>query len=415
MKILYAIMAYGPTIIASEVHSELGRYFRQQGHSFAVFSLEDYNELEAGGATPFPDEVGQVPVYTIKFKNTRWRRWLRRGCQLLFKYSFFLELLWGYYRFLKQHRHDFDVIHIENAYPLGTVAALTSFLVKIPCVVNLQGADVMSLPDYDYGYARYWLPRLCLRLTFHKVEAVRANSEQTAALAIHYGAKSAKVKVILRNISENIYPPANMDLLKNKQQHQAELRQRYGLNPGPVLIAYSRLHPFKGLDWLIRAMPLVQQRLGQVNLLICGPSRRTPQFGDYRHYLEDLARQLGVQEEIVFTGKIDFSHSQNYLAGADLLVIPSIADALNKVAIEAAAVGTPAVMTETTGIALHSERAGVGLSVAPRNASALAEGIVKALHQREEMGQRGPTFAQDFTSPYIGQQLLELYTDVLQS
>ena len=415
VRILYAIMAYGPSIIASEVHSELGRHFRQKGNQFSVFSLEDYNEGGEGGATPFPDELGAVELFTIKFKNSRWRKLLRRGCSFVFKYGFFLELFWGYYRFLKQHRSDFDIIHIENAYPLGTVAALSSFLVKVPFVVNLQGADVMSLPKYDYGYGRYFVPRLLLRLTFRKVQAVRANSDQTADLAIYYGAKKSKVQVILRNISEKVYPSPEISLSEYKKQQQELLRERYSLNAGPVLISYSRLHPFKGIDWLIKAMPEVREKLGQVNLLICGPSRRTPQFGDYRHYLEDLARKIGVQEEIVFTGKVDFAHSQSYLAGADLLVVPSIIDALNKVVIEAAAVGTPSVSTVTTGIASYAAQAGVGLTVSPSNSEALAEGIVKALGSSAEMGKVGPAFANAFTSAVIGDQLLTLYSDVLSN
>jgi glycosyltransferase involved in cell wall biosynthesis len=413
MKILYAIMAYGPKIIASEVHSELGRYFRQQGHTFSVLSLEDYNDTDTGGAMPFPDEVNEVKVFTIKFKNTAWRKLVRRGCRFLFKYGFFLELGWGYYRFLKQHRNDFDIIHVENAYPLGTIAALTSLLVKIPFVVNLQGADVMSLPKYDYGYGRYRLPRLGLRLTFRLANFTRANSEQTAELARHYGAKPERVQVILRNISENIYPDPALDLAKHKTSCQTELRQRYELNPGPILISYSRLHPFKGIDFLVRAVPLLREQLGQLNVLICGPSRSTPHFGDYRHYLENLAAKLGVKEEIIFTGKVDFAHSQDYLAGADLLVIPSIIDALNKVGIEAAAVSTPAVMTETTGLASHAAAAGVSLSVPPSDEKALATAIIKALDEHEEMSKRGPEFAVAFTSLHIGQQLLELYQKVL--
>lgn len=413
MRILYAIMAYGPTIIASEVHSELGQYFREQGHTFSVFSLEDYNDADAGGANPFPDEVDAVKVYALKFKNSRWRKFLRRGCSYVFKYGFFLELLWGYYRFLKKHKDEFDIIHVENAYPLGTVAALTSLLIKKPFVVNLQGADVMSIPEYDYGYGRYRVPRLLLRFTFWRVPAVRANSEQTAELAKHYGAKASKVKVILRNISRNIYPPTNFNIVENKQRQQIELRQRYNLNVGPILISYSRLHPFKGVDWLIKAIPLLQKQFGPISLLVCGPSRRTPQFGDYRTYLENLAKELGVADSVIFTGKIDFAHSQDYLAGADLLVIPSIADALNKVAIEAAAVGTPVVMTDTTGIAPHSVKAGVGLSVPPCNPEALADGITKALNNREAMGKNGPAFAQAFTGPCIGDQLLNLYHQVL--
>ncbi len=412
MRILYAIMAYGPQIIASEVHSELGRHFRQQGHTFSVLSLEDYSETGEAGATPFPDEAEAVKVFTIKFKNSFLRRLLRKICQRLFHYGFFLELWWGYRQFLKKYKRDFDIIHVEAAYPLGAVVALAARTAKIPFVVNLQGADVMSLPKYDYGYGRFWLARRLLRFTFKRAAGVRANSEQTAELARGYGAKPEKVRVILRNISENIYPAPDLDVAENKRQQQTILRERYGLNHGPILIAYSRLHPFKGLDFLVRAVPLLTEKIGPLNLLICGPSRRTPQFGEYRRYLEDIADKTGVREEIIFTGKIDFAFSQDYLAGADVLVVPSIIEALNKVVMEAAAVGTPSIITETTGIASHAQAAGVGISVRPSNENALVEGIIAILAKKDEMGQRGPEFAQNFTSARIGDELLNFYNNV---
>lgn len=410
-------MAYGPQIIASEVHSELGREFRAAGNSFAVLSLEDYGSGGEAGATHFPGEAGVVPLHTLRFGNKSWQKFPRKLVSRFFKYAFFLELVFGLAGFLRKHRREFDVIHVEAAYPLGAAWALAGLLSgsKIPFILNLQGADVMSLPAYDYGYARYRLPRLMLRYAFRKCAGVRANSEQTAALALELGADPAKVRVIYRNISDQIYPPENINVAENKAVQQKMLREKYGLKDGPVLIALSRLHPFKGLDFLVRAMPALLEKWPDLNLLICGPGRKTPQFGDYRVYLEKIARELGVQDRVIFTGKVDFAQSANYQAGADLLIVPSIVEALNKVVIEAAAVGTPSVITETTGIAFPAARDGVGLAVKAADAGALAEGIAGLLEDRaklDEMSRKGPEWAANFSSAEIGKKLLDFYQTV---
>lgn len=419
MRILYTIMAYGPQIIASEVHSELGREFRSAGNSFAVLSLEDYGSGGEAGAVLFEGEAGVVPLYTLAFSAKAWRKFPRKLVSRLFKYAFFIELVAGIIRFLGRHRGEFDIVHIEAAYPLGAAWALASRLSgsKLPFILNLQGADVMSLPAYDYGYARYRLPRILLRFAFRRCAGVRANSEQTAGLALELGTDPAKVRVIYRNISDRIYPPAGTDLAQNKACQQQALRERYGLQAGPVLIALSRLHPFKGLDFLVRAMPLLLEKWPDLNLLLCGPGRKTPLFGDYRAYLEKLALELGVNEHIVFTGKVDFAQSPNYQAGADLLVVPSVVEALNKVVIEAAAVGTPAVITETTGIAFPAARDGVGLAVKPSDPSALAQAIAALLADRErlaEMSRRGPEWARNFSSRQIAISLLDFYQVVVK-
>ncbi len=411
-------MAYGPQIIASEVHSELGREYRAAGHHFAVLSLNEYGAGGEAGATLFEGEAGVVPLYTIGFGNSFGRRLSRKLVGRLFKYAFFIELVLGLWRFLRAHKGEFDLAHVEAAYPLGAAWALASRLagVRLPFVLNLQGADVMSLPRYDYGYGRYRLPRRLLNYALRRCAGVRANSEQTAALAIELGADPARVEVIYRNISDQIYPPPAIDLTANKRTQQQVLRDRYDLLPGPIVLALSRLHPFKGLDFLIEAVPLLRQQWPDLNVLICGPSRQTPQFGDYRVYLEKLALKLGVAENIIFTGKIDFAQSAAYQAGADLLVVPSIVEALNKVVIEAAAVGTPSVITETTGIALPAVRDGVGLSVKPSDPAALATGIatlLSDLERRRTMGERGPGWASNFSSAAIAVRLLNFYQTVL--
>lgn len=419
MRILYTIMAYGPQIIASEVHSELGQEFRVAGNSFAVLSLEDYGSGGEAGAALFEGEAGVVPLYTLAFSAKAWRKFPRKLISRLFKYAFFIELVVGIMGFLRRHRGEFDIVHIEAAYPLGAAWALASWFSrsKLPFILNLQGADVMSLPAYDYGYGRYRLPRLLLRLAFRRCGGVRANSEQTAALALELGTDPAKVRVIYRNISDSIYPPAGKNLAENKATQKQALRERYSLQDGPVLIALSRLHPFKGLDFLVQAIPLLLEKWPDLNLLICGPGRKTPRFGDYRAYLENLALQLGVSDHVIFTGKVDFAQSANYQAGADLLVVPSVVEALNKVVIEAAAVGTPAVITETTGIAFPAARDGVGLAVKAADAAALAQGITALLEDRErlaEMSRRGPAWAANFSSRRIAASLLDFYQAVVK-
>jgi glycosyltransferase involved in cell wall biosynthesis len=418
MRILYTIMAYGPQIIASEVHSELGREFRAAGHSFAVLSLDDYSAGGEAGAALFEGEAGIVPLYKLNFGNSGWRRFSRKLVGRLFKYAFFIELVLGLWRFLRAHQNDFDLAHVEAAYPLGAAWAIAGWLAgsKLPFVLNLQGADVMSLPRYDYGYGRFWLPRRLLRFAFKRCAGVRANSERTADLAIQHGADPARVQVIYRNISDQIYPTPEIDLTANKQTQAQMLRQRHDLLPGPIVLALSRLHPFKGLDFLVQAVPILRQQWPDINILICGPSRRTPQFGDYRVYLEKMAQKLGVAENIVFTGKIDFAQSAAYQAGADLLVVPSVVEALNKVVIEAAAVGTPSVITETTGIALPAVRDAVGLSVKASDPASLAEGIAALLSdpgRREQMSRRGPAWAKDFSSAAIASRLLDFYRTAL--
>src|SRR5207249_403499 len=83
------------------------------------------------------------------------------------------------------------------------------------------------------------------------------------------------------------FPPVNIPLNDFRAESRRALADKYGVGlDKPVVMSLSRLHPFKGLEYLVDAMPLVieaQRKRGAALpwLLICGPSRSTENFGDY--------------------------------------------------------------------------------------------------------------------------------------
>jgi glycosyltransferase involved in cell wall biosynthesis len=54
---------------------------------------------------------------------------------------------------------------------------------------------------------------------------------------------------------------------------------------------------------------------------------------------------------VTFLGKVPPAEALDLLAGADVLAVPSHLESMNRVCVEAAAVGTPFVVTQTTGVA----------------------------------------------------------------
>src|SRR5262249_59399670 len=81
-------------------------------------------------------------------------------------------------------------------------------------------------------------------------------------------------------------------------------------------------------------------------------------------HLQALAVRLGVAERVSFLGKVPPVDALDLLAGADVLVVPSRVESMNRVCVEAAAVGTPFVVTRTTGVTGWLSGPGVGV-VAP--------------------------------------------------
>jgi glycosyltransferase involved in cell wall biosynthesis len=151
-------------------------------------------------------------------------------------------------------------------------------------------------------------------------------------------------------------------------------------------------------------------------VLIVGPSRSTPRFGDYGVYLSRRAASLGVAADVHLVGGIPHSEALTYMAAADLAVVPSVAESFSRVVIEAAAVGTPPVVTRTTGVSDYIAAAEAGRVVDPRSGAAIAEALVELLTDRaawEACSARAVALAPAFSSPRIAADLLALYRRAL--
>ncbi|MGH1505914.1 MAG: glycosyltransferase family 4 protein [Acidimicrobiales bacterium] len=125
-------------------------------------------------------------------------------------------------------------------------------------------------------------------------------------------------------------------------------------DPGPVevdrsattIVAVGRLHPQKGFDLLVAAMPKVLAAEPAARLEIVGGE--VPGAPGYRHLLEALAERLGVADAIDFVG---LQHDVDArLAGAAVAVVPSRWDGRSLAALEAMAAGVPVVVSDRCGV-----------------------------------------------------------------
>ncbi|MDQ2999407.1 MAG: glycosyltransferase family 4 protein [Chloroflexota bacterium] len=408
MRITFLIARYGASAISTRPHIELLAAWRAMGAQVSVLTLA------SGDDRPGTELVEGVPVQRLPVDGRTLDHLLKPLGQTLFHYRYFLTLLPRYALAIKQHRPD--LLHVEAAYPHGVAAALAA--PNVPLALTLQGADVMNEPAYDYGYGRYPSVRRMLRWAFGRAALVRGDSEQIRDLAIRLGCDAAKAIAVPYNITWSSYLSAGADLAAFRAQSRHQIAECHGISPdAPLILSLGRLHPFKGIEYLVRAAPAILAARPDTRILIGGPSRTTATFGDYGTYLRRLASELRVDHALVFTGLIAHEQAQRYFAAADALVIPSVVEAFNRVLVEAAAVGTPAVVTATTGVADYAGRAESALVVAPKSAEAIAEAVIQLLEDRAlhaRMCTAAVQFAQDFSPEQIGRQLFQAYTDILQ-
>ncbi len=410
MRVLYMLPRYDRTAIANRIHTEVVHAWRAMGITAEILSFS------ASLRHPTRSSEDGIVVHRLPSGGSLPRRLANRGLAAIFPYPYLASAVLGMRRFFAA-APPFDLCHVETAFPLGWAAVLAGRRAP-PLAVTLPGADVMAEPEFDYGYARFPTVRALLPQVFRQALVIRADSPMIRELAIRRGAPAAKVTAIPYNITNGSFPPADQPLAAFRARSRAMVVERHRLDPRrPIVISVNRLHPFKGIVYLIEALPAARAAGLTPQLLIVGPNRSTPKFGDYGALLQRRATELGVADQVILTGAIPHDEALIYLAAADLAVVPSVAESFSRVVIEACAVGTPPIVTRTTGASAYVAAAQAGLVVEPRSGPAIGAAIAFLLGDRDVWqahSARAAALAPQFTSTQIATDLANLYRAALR-
>ncbi|WP_433209038.1 glycosyltransferase family 4 protein [Dactylosporangium sp. CS-047395] len=169
----------------------------------------------------------------------------------------------------------------------------------------------------------------------------------------------------------------------------SEVRKRHGLDGRPVVVCVSRLVPRKGQDVLIRALPKIRAAVPGAALLVVSG-------GPYRATLERLAREHGVERDVVFTGAVSWGELPAHYAAGDVFAMPCRTrrrgldvEGLGIVYLEASATGLP-VLAGDSGGAPNAVREGeTGFVVPGRSVDAVADRLITLLRDRELAARMG--------------------------
>jgi phosphatidylinositol alpha-1,6-mannosyltransferase len=256
---------------------------------------------------------------------------------------------------------------------------------------------LLRVPYVQYLYGRELVVRPRLTAAgLRGADAVLAISVHTEQLAMAHGAEAARVHCI----------PPGVDL---PAQWTAE---RGG---SPTIVTIARLEErYKGQDVLIRALPLVRSGIPGVRLMIVGEGPMQPVY-------ESLARSLGLDGSVEFTGALDDAERDGLLDRAHVFAMPSRlpldggGEGFGIVYLEAAGHGLPSVAGDVAGAVdavVHGE---TGLLVDPTDHVAVADALTQVLASREtaeKLGQAAAFRAQEFAWPKIARRVEDVLLSV---
>jgi len=174
------------------------------------------------------------------------------------------------------------------------------------------------------------------------------------------------------------------------------------------VVYIGRLEPRKGVDHLIRAMPVVQRVIADIALVIVGD-------GSSREALAELARDAGAT--VHFTGHIDDDELPAYFQAADIFCAPALGgESFGIVLLEAMACGTPVVASRIEGYEALAGAAGAAALVPPGDAGALAAAVTRLLGsaaERRALADAGSALARDHDWETLAPRLETIYRRVI--
>jgi phosphatidylinositol alpha-1,6-mannosyltransferase len=260
--------------------------------------------------------------------------------------------------------HGADTVWFGAAAPLALLA---------PVLRRRAGVErvLASSHGHEVGWSMLPGARQALRRIGRDADVVTTVSRYTRArVASAFGAQAAL---------EPLPPGIDTQVFRPDPDARAALRRRHGLGAAPVVACVSRLVARKGQDTLIRALPLIRERVPGTRLFLVGD-------GPDAIRLRALATACGVTDAVVFTGPVPAADLAAHHAVGDVFALPCRTrgrgldvEGLGIALLEAAASGLPVVAGRSGGAPEAVREGRTGYVVDGRDPAALADTLVGLL------------------------------------
>lgn len=295
-------------------------------------------------------------------------------------------------------RGQADLVHAQ-----GTVHALTACVARRRSARRWSGAiatTVHSIPSHQTGdlwwRQRVWATCVTLNLCSDEVLTV---SNYTKERVVENGVQASKTFTVYNGVDVNGIDSAV------KEAQDAWLRR----DTQPAIVNVANLIPGKGQDAFLMAAREVLKST-EATFYIVGDG---PRGSDLR----SLARSLGIQNSVVFTGRIQWPAVYSFMNDiADICVLSSTRENFPYYMLECMALRKPLVSTEVGGIPEAIAHGANGLLVPPSNPRALALAILRLIRDPElakEMGRNGRMAVEEkFDISRQADQLAQRYAEV---
>jgi glycosyltransferase involved in cell wall biosynthesis len=292
---------------------------------------------------------------------------------------------------------EFDIFHATNYQAPA--------LRRARLVSTVHDINFVRFPEMQSRGIRRFIRSMPLLL--ERSSMVLTDSRFTAEELIDvYDLPEEKVRVV--------YPGLDPVFLGEPTAEETETALRaYCLEP-PYLAYIGNLHPRKNLATLLEAFSLLREGgLEHKLAVIGGGGLGKLNNTEYRKLMTRVA-DLGLEDEVIFTGYVPDSRLKSLLIEADMLVFPSIYEGFGLPPLEAMACGVPVITSRRASLPEVAGDAALYLED-PLDPAEIAAGVEELLGDpslRADLVEKGRAGAQRFTWEGAAREVMEVYGQV---
>lgn len=297
-----------------------------------------------------------------------------------------------------------DLVSVQHEFglfggPAGSYLSLLLRRLKAPIITTLH--TILNEPAPDY---RRTLIDLCGRS--HHV--ITMNERGVGMLQDIYGIAAKRIRLIPHGIPDLPFVDSNY------------YKSKFGLEGRRTILTFGLISKNKGIEVMLRAMPRIVEADPSVIYIVLGmthPGVLRYEGESYRFGLQQLVRDLGLQDHVIFHNRfVDDEELHNFLCAADIYVTPYLSREQLTSGTLAFAVGTgKAVVSTPYWAATELLDDGRGRLVPFGDSDRLAQDVIAILEDNTlyySLRRQAYEYGRLRTWPKVGQAYWKLFSEV---
>lgn len=244
---------------------------------------------------------------------------------------------------LWEHIAEYDLVHVHAIFSYASTLAMA--------IARIRKVPYINMP---HGMLCKWsLQQSKFRKQTYLNVIERSNLLHTQSLFFTTQQEQEEFNLLDLNIP-NFILPHGVQIPTLIPYAQAQLRELLQIPTHfPILLFMSRIHPKKGLEYLIESLG----KLKEYNFALVIAGSGEP---DYVNQIQDLLVTQGISDRAHLVGFIEGEIKNLYLQGADLFTLTSHSENFGIAVMESLVAGTPVLITDGVAIAPMVKEQAIG-------------------------------------------------------